>query len=71
MSIANSSTRSTLCMEKIECSGNREMVEQVVGHMIQRSVETGIIGKYEMVVILEDMIQSLERGTLAVVLENA
>ena len=58
-------------MEKIECSGNREMVEQVVGHMIQRSVETGIIGKYEMVVILEDMIQSQERGTLAVALENA
>ena len=58
-------------MEKIECSGNREMVQQVVGHMIQRSVETGIIGKYEMVVILEDMIQSLERGTLAVALENA
>lgn len=58
-------------MEKNEYSGNRDMVEQVVGHMIQKSVETGIIGKYEMVVILEDMIHSLERGTLAVALENA
>jgi hypothetical protein len=47
------------------------MVEQVVGHMVQKSVETGIIRKDEMVLILEDMIQSLERGTLAIALENA
>jgi hypothetical protein len=58
-------------MESIAYSGDRDMIEQVVGHMIQKSVETGIVRKDEMVVILEDMIQSLERGTLAVVLENS
>jgi hypothetical protein len=47
------------------------MVEQVVGHMVQKSVETGIVRKDEMVLMLEDMIQSLERGTLAVALANA
>ena len=52
-------------------SGNRDMVEQVVGQMVQKSVENGIVRKAEMVLILEDMIQSLERGTLAVALENA
>lgn len=58
-------------MESFDHFGNRDMVEQVVGHMVQKSVETGIVRKEEMVLILEDMIQSLERGTLAVALENA
>jgi hypothetical protein len=58
-------------MDSFDCSGNRDMVEQVVGHMVQKSVESGIIRRNEMVLILEDMIQSLERGTLAVMLENA
>lgn len=58
-------------MERIDYCGNRDIVEQVVGQMIQKSVETGMIAKYEMVLILEDMIQSLERGTLALALENA
>ena len=47
------------------------MVEQVVGHMIQKSIETGMVRKDEMIVMLEDMIQSVERGTLAVALDNA
>ena len=58
-------------MESFECSANRDIVEQVVGHMVQKSVESGIVRRAEMVFILEDMIQSLERGTLAVALENA
>ena len=58
-------------MVSLECSADREIVEQVVGHMVGKSVDSGIVRKDEMVVILEDMIQSLERGTLAVVLENA
>ena len=58
-------------MDNIYRSGDRDMVEQVVGHMVQKSVESGIIRRDEMVLILEDMIQSLERGTLAIVLENA
>jgi hypothetical protein len=39
--------------------------------MIERSVESGIVSKKEMVIILEDLIQSLERGTLSTVLEFA
>jgi hypothetical protein len=58
-------------MESFDCSANRDIVEQVVGHMVQKSVESGIVRRAEMVLILEDMIQSLERGTLAVALENA
>jgi hypothetical protein len=58
-------------MESFDCSVNRDIVEQVVGHMVQKSVESGIVRRAEMVLILEDMIQSLERGTLAVALENA
>lgn len=58
-------------MVSLECSADREIVEQVVGHMVRKSVDSGIVRKDEMVVILEDMIQSLERGTLAIVLENA
>ncbi|HKU48528.1 MAG TPA: hypothetical protein VJP79_01135 [Nitrososphaera sp.] len=60
-------------MERLEwtAGGNRDMVEQVVGHMIQKSVETGMVRKGEMIVILEDMIQSLERGTLDALLDNA
>ena len=58
-------------MVSLECSADREIVEQVVGHMVRKSVDSGIVRKEEMVVILEDMIQSLERGTLAVVLENS
>jgi hypothetical protein len=58
-------------MDSFDLSGNRDMVEQVVGQMVQKSVENGIVRKAEMVLILEDMIQSLERGTLAVALENA
>jgi hypothetical protein len=42
-----------------------------MGHMIDRSVESGIVSKKEMVNILEDLIQSLERGTLRAVLEFA
>ena len=57
-------------MDSFDSSGNRDMVEQVVGHMVQKSVDTGIIRKDEMVLILEDLIQSLERGTLAIALEN-
>jgi hypothetical protein len=58
-------------MVSLECSADREIVEQVVGHMVRKSVDSGIVRKDEMVAILEDMIQSLERGTLAIVLENA
>ena len=57
-------------MESFERSADRDIVEQVVGHMVQKSVGSGIVRRAEMILILEDMIQSLERGTLAVALEN-
>ena len=58
-------------MENIDYSSSRDMVEKVVGHMIQKSIETGMVRRGEIVLMLEDMIQSIERGTLAVSLENA
>ena len=58
-------------MANFDQSADRETVEQVFGHMIQRSIETGLMGKGEMIIMLEDMIQSVERGTLASVLDNA
>ena len=58
-------------MENFDYSSSRDMVEQVVGHMIQKSIETGMVRRGEIVLMLEDMIQSVERGTLAVALENA
>ncbi|MCI0561944.1 MAG: hypothetical protein MN733_25945 [Nitrososphaera sp.] len=48
---------------------SRDVLEQVMGHMIRKSIESGIVKKGEMVVILEDLIQSLERGTLQAALE--
>ena len=50
---------------------NRDVLEHLMGHMIERSVESGIVSKKEMVIILEDLIQSLERGTLRTALEYA
>ncbi len=58
-------------MESITYPGDREMIEHLVGHMIQSSIKTGIVRKDEMIVILEDMIQSVERGTLEMALEHA
>lgn len=57
-------------MESFECSSNRDTLEQLVGYMIQKSIESGIMSKDEMVIMLEDMIHSIERGSLAVALEN-
>lgn len=58
-------------MEISEYSGSRDTLEQLVGQMIQKSIETGIVKKGEMIAILEDMIQCVERNTLAVALEQA
>jgi hypothetical protein len=58
-------------VEISEYSGNRDTLEQLVGQMIQKSIETGIVKKGEMIAMLEDMIQCVERNTLAVALEQA
>jgi hypothetical protein len=58
-------------VEISEYSGSRDTLEQLVGQMIQKSIETGIVKKGEMIAMLEDMIQCVERNTLAVALEQA
>jgi hypothetical protein len=58
-------------MDNYSGGDNRDVLEHLMGHMIERSVESGIVSKKEMVIILEDLIQSLERGTLRTVLEFA
>ena len=50
---------------------NRDVLEQLVCHMIKRSMDSGMVSKQEMIIILEDMIQCVERGTLETVLEYA
>jgi len=46
------------------------LFEQVVGQMINQCITTGTINKNQLVVVLEDMIQLVERGTLSSALEN-
>ena len=48
---------------------NRDVLEQLVCYMIKRSMDSGMVSKQEMIIILEDMIQCVERGTLETVLE--
>jgi len=48
---------------------NRDVLEQLVCYMIKRSMDSGMGSKQEMIIILEDMIQCVERGTLETVLE--
>jgi polyhydroxyalkanoate synthesis regulator phasin len=40
------------------------LFEQVMAQLVDRCIETGTMTKQQMVVILEDMIQQVERGTL-------
>lgn len=40
------------------------LFEQVVGQIIEQSIQTGLLGKDQVVGLLEDMIQQVERGTL-------
>ena len=46
------------------------LFEQVVGQMINQCITTGTINKNQVLVVLEDMIQLVERGTLSSALEN-
>ena len=46
------------------------LFEQVVGQMINQCITTGTMNKNQVVVVLEDMIQLVERGTLTSALEN-
>jgi len=46
------------------------LFEQVVGQMVNQCIATGTMDKNQVVVVLEDMIQLVERGTLSSTLEN-
>jgi hypothetical protein len=46
------------------------LFEQVVGQMVDHCIATGTMNKNQVVVVLEDMIQLVERGTLSTTLEN-
>jgi hypothetical protein len=69
--MAKATSAQSYCMDNYADGDNRDVLEHLMGHMIDRSVESGIVSKKEMVNILEDLIQSLERGTLRAVLEFA
>ncbi|HEY7506475.1 MAG TPA: hypothetical protein VH621_02615 [Nitrososphaera sp.] len=69
--MAKATSDQPYCMDNYSGGDNRDVLEHLMGHMIERSVESGIVSKKEMVIILEDLIQSLERGTLRTVLEFA
>ncbi|HEY7734622.1 MAG TPA: hypothetical protein VIB07_07505 [Nitrososphaera sp.] len=69
--MAKATSAQSYCMDNYAGGDNRDVLEHLMGHMIDRSVESGIVSKKEMVNILEDLIQSLERGTLRAVLEFA
>ena len=46
------------------------LFEQVVGQMVDHCIATGTMNKNQVVVVSEDMIQLVERGTLSTTLEN-
>ena len=46
------------------------LFEQVVGQMVNKCIATGTMNKNQVVLVLEDMIQLVERGTLSSALEN-
>ena len=46
------------------------LFEQVIGQMIERCITAGTMDKHQVVVVLEDMIQMIERGTLSNTLES-
>jgi hypothetical protein len=40
------------------------LFEQVLGQMVEQSIQTRLLTKHQVVILLEDMIQQVERGTL-------
>jgi hypothetical protein len=46
------------------------LLEQVIGQMVERCIAAGTMDRHQVVVVLEDMIQMIERGTLSNTLES-
>jgi len=55
---------------KIEDNDGVILFEQVVGQIIEQSIQTGLLSKSQVVGLLEDMIQQVERGTLTSTLDS-
>jgi len=56
---------------KIEDNDGVILFEQVVGQIVEQSIQTGLLSKAQVVGLLEDMIQQVERGTLTNTLDCA
>jgi hypothetical protein len=54
----------------IEDNNPSVLLEQVLGQMVERCIQSGVISKQQVVVLLEDLIQQVERGTLASILDS-
>lgn len=54
----------------IEDNNTAMLFEQVIGQIVEQCVQTGIMSKHQIVNILEDMIQQIERGTLSSTLDT-
>lgn len=54
----------------IEDNNPSTLFEQVMGQMVEQCIHTGLMSKQEIVVILEDMIQQVERNTLGSTLDK-
>ena len=46
------------------------LFEQVIGQMIDHCITNGTMDKQQVVVVLEDMVQMVERGTLGSALQG-
>jgi hypothetical protein len=49
---------------RIEDDDGVILFEQVVGQLIEQSIATNLLSKSQVIGLLEDMIQQVERGTL-------
>jgi hypothetical protein len=54
----------------IEDTNTALLFEQVMGQMVEQCMQTGIMTKQQIVNIMEDMIQQVERGTLSSTLDR-
>jgi len=55
---------------KVEDNNVGLLFEQVLGQMVDQCIASKTLDKHQVVVVLEDMIQMVERGTLGSTLEN-
>ena len=54
----------------IENDNTALLFDQVMAQMVERCIRTGLMSRQQVVNLLEDMIQQVERGTLSSKLDN-